>query len=127
MGDAAAVGILRPDPGPGLLWVPNPIRARRCLFGPPDHGTTENFLESQTKILEERNKERWNFDFIRGAPLRGGRFAWTPVKKGERKDGDGDSSSSEKDGDGDGGGDSGSCTAQTKASQTLITGMCCEL
>ncbi|GFQ95505.1 uncharacterized protein TNCT_210211 [Trichonephila clavata] len=81
MGDVAALGILRPDPGPGVLWAP--IRARRCLFGPPDHEFTDKFLETETKKLEQKNRDRWNFDFVRGTPLAGGRYAWTPVIDGD--------------------------------------------
>ncbi|KAF8796037.1 cyclin-dependent kinase inhibitor 1B-like [Argiope bruennichi] len=120
MGDVAAVGILRPDPRPGVLWAPS--RARRCLFGSPDHELTEKFLENETKKLEKRNRDRWNFDFIQGTPLEGGRFAWTPVWKdaaaAEEKD-DASSSPSEKDRDDDG--SACAVSADGKLSQKLIT------
>lgn len=91
MGDVAAMGILRPDPGPGVLWAP--IRARRCLFGPPDHEFTDKFLETETKKLEQKNRDRWNFDFVQGTPLEGGRYAWTPVTDDDAGGKDDDASS----------------------------------
>ncbi|GFW63829.1 uncharacterized protein TNCV_3744341 [Trichonephila clavipes] len=114
MGDVAAMGILRPDPGPCVLWAP--IRARRCLFGPPDHEFTNNFLETETKKLEQRNRDRWNFDFVRGTPLDGGRYAWTPVTDDDA--GGKVDASSEKHHEDD---DDSTKSTESKQTQKLIT------
>ncbi|GFT74939.1 uncharacterized protein NPIL_290251 [Nephila pilipes] len=109
------MGILRPDPGPGVLWAP--MRARRCLFGPPDHEFTDNFLETETKKLEKKNRDRWNFDFVQGTPLEGGRYAWTPVtddNDAEVKKDDASSENHRND-------DDSTKTTESKQTQKLIT------
>ena len=59
---------------------PEASKARRCLFGPPDH------QQLQADLQKERNKdaremnEKWDFDFQEGKPLKGEKYEWEPVE-----------------------------------------------
>ena len=59
----------------------------RCLFGRPDQGEVDQFLQECEKSLECQYDEatrRWNFDFRKGCPLpdtdgKTHHYEWTPI------------------------------------------------
>jgi len=62
-------------------------RACRCLFGRPDPGDVDRFLQETEAALQHLTDEaslRWDFDFRAGRPLddipgKSRRYEWTPV------------------------------------------------
>jgi len=59
---------------------PEASKARRCLFGRPDHQQLQADLQKElNKDLQELN-EKWDFDFQRGKPLEGNKYEWVAVK-----------------------------------------------
>lgn len=64
---------------------PEEIKAKRCLFGPPDHQQLQADLQKELNKDAQEMNEKWNFDFHRGEPLRGGKFEWEPVEAPKEK------------------------------------------
>lgn len=62
----------------------NPEKAKRCLFGPPDHEQTRRDLEEETQKDVQEKREKWNFDFENATPL-SGRYKWEKVESSEEK------------------------------------------
>ncbi|XP_062510317.1 cyclin-dependent kinase inhibitor 1B-like [Corticium candelabrum] len=56
-----------------------PTQARKCLFGQPDHNETDKYLNSELEKINERHRERWNFDFDSEQPLEGN-WQWEKVE-----------------------------------------------
>ena len=56
----------------------------RCLFGRPDPGEVDKFLQEANESLQHEAALRWNFDFQAGRPLTDvdeetQRYEWVPV------------------------------------------------
>lgn len=49
---------------------------KRSLFGRVDHEEVMAFLEDQLQKIQNENIRRWNFDFIKEQPIKGGSFVW---------------------------------------------------
>lgn len=64
---------------------PEENKAKRCLFGPPDHQQLQADLQKELNKDAQEMNEKWNFDFHRGEPLRGGKFEWEPVEAAKEK------------------------------------------
>jgi len=47
----------------------NRPRACRCLFGRPDPGDVDKFLQEADETYQREAERRWNFDFRAGRPL----------------------------------------------------------
>jgi len=52
-----------------LLQVESLDKAKRCLFGVPDHRTTSADLSLLRRQLDTHSRQRWNFDFRTGTPV----------------------------------------------------------
>ena len=60
---------------------PEASKARRCLFGRPDHQQLESDLKRElNKDAQEMNK-KYDFDFQEGKPLKGTKFEWVEVNE----------------------------------------------
>ena len=54
--------------------------ACRRLFGLVNHTETKAVYERELRVVQERNKQKWNYDFVRDVPLKG-KFAWEIPKQ----------------------------------------------
>jgi len=60
----------------------------RCLFGRPNKGDVDRFLEEAEQRLDDEAARRWDFDFREGRPLtdidgKSQRYEWTAVQNCE--------------------------------------------
>ncbi|XP_071040615.1 cyclin-dependent kinase inhibitor 1-like [Parasteatoda tepidariorum] len=80
MGDVTAVGALSgPTPRTNARW---PVRSvKRCLFGIPDPEELRTHLEKETLQQYEKNKQKWNFDFVAEMPLDCGQYSWKKIRR----------------------------------------------
>lgn len=53
---------------------------KRCLFGEPDHSQVRSELVKQLSMIIQQDREKYNFDFTKGRPLKG-RFEWKKVER----------------------------------------------
>ncbi|XP_053574772.1 cyclin-dependent kinase inhibitor 1B [Bombina bombina] len=60
-------GVERVSRTPGSPRTP----ARRCLFGPVDHGQLAQELARSQQAQEDEQRAKWNFDFLNHRPLEG--------------------------------------------------------
>lgn len=68
----------------GMVDCKSPVK--RCLFGEPDHTQVRLELVKQLAMIIQHDREKYNFDFVRGLPL-DGRFEWEEVDgRAQRKD-----------------------------------------
>lgn len=65
---------------------PEASKAKRCLFGRPDHQELERDLKRELNKDAEEMNEKWGFDFEKGKPLDGTKFEWEEVKPAKEKD-----------------------------------------
>lgn len=64
---------------------PGASKARKCLFGPPDHQQLESDLQRElNKDVQEMN-EKYDFDFREGKPLKGTKYEWVEVTEPEEQ------------------------------------------
>lgn len=68
---------------------PDASKAKRCLFGRPDHQELESDLQRELDKDAREMNEKWDFDFRKGKPLKGDKFQWEedkePPKKNDEK------------------------------------------
>ena len=64
------------------ILLPKVGNACRCLFGPVDHEEVRRTLRRELRVLTERNREKWNFDFQQERPLPG-RYSWERTSEDE--------------------------------------------
>lgn len=78
---AAVASLHRPD-GPAVA------RVRRVLFGPVDHEDTRRFVDRELALQQERDSERWGFDFMLERERTSGpgtkRYVWQKVISNEK-------------------------------------------
>jgi len=62
-------------------------RVRKVLFGPVDHDDTRRFVDRELALQQERDSERWGFDFVRERERTSGpgttRYIWQRVTSDE--------------------------------------------
>lgn len=62
-------------------------RVRKVLFGPVDHDDTRRFVDRELALQQERDSERWGFDFVRERERISGpgttRYIWQRVTSDE--------------------------------------------
>jgi hypothetical protein len=62
-------------------------RVRKVLFGPVDHDDTRRFVDRELALQQERDSERWGFDFVRERGRTSGpgttRYIWQRVTSDE--------------------------------------------
>ena len=78
---------------------PEESKAKKCLFGRPDHKELDEYLKKELKKDVQEKNEKWNFDFEKGVPKEGGTFQWEKVGSVETERDDskvGESSAAEK-------------------------------
>ena len=64
---------------------PGASKARKCLFGRPDHQQLERDLQRElNKDVQEMN-EKYDFDFQEGKPLTGTKYEWVKVNVPEEQ------------------------------------------
>jgi len=59
---------------------PEASKARRCLFGRPDHEQVQADLQKELNEDLQEMKEKWDFDFQKGKPLEGNKYEWVAVE-----------------------------------------------
>ncbi|XP_023719362.1 uncharacterized protein LOC111870937 [Cryptotermes secundus] len=63
-------------------------RVRRVLFEPVDHEDTRQFVENELALQQERDSERWGFDFLHEKERSSGpgskRYVWEKVTPHEK-------------------------------------------
>jgi hypothetical protein len=78
---AAAASRRRPDGS-------EVVRVRRVLFGPVDHEDTRRFVDRELALQQERDSERWGFDFVLERERTSGpgtkRYVWQKVTPNEK-------------------------------------------
>lgn len=67
---------------------PEASKARRCLFGRPDHQELENDLQRELDRDAREMSEKWEFDFKEEKPLEGTRFQWEKVNEPPKEKGE---------------------------------------
>ena len=64
---------------------PSASKARKCLFGRPDHQQLESDLQRElNKDVQEMN-EKYDFDFQEEKPLQGTKYEWVKVNEPEER------------------------------------------
>ena len=63
-----------------LKMNPEASKAKKCLFGPPDHQQLQADLQKELNKDAREMNEKWDFDFQEGKPLKGGKFEWEAVE-----------------------------------------------
>jgi len=78
----ASVGTLRRPDGAAVA------RVRRVLFGPIDHEDTRRFVDRELASQQERDADRWGFDFVLEKERSSGpgtkRYVWQKVTPREK-------------------------------------------
>lgn len=60
---------------------PEASKAKRCLFGRPDHQELDSDLQRELDKDTQEMNEKWDFDFKEGKPLNGNKFQWEKVNE----------------------------------------------
>lgn len=63
-----------------LKMNPEDSKAKKCLFGPPDHQQLQADLQEELNKDAREMNEKWDFDFQEGKPLNRGKFEWEAVE-----------------------------------------------
>lgn len=58
---------------------PGASKARKCLFGRPDHQQLESDLQKELNKDTQEMNEKYDFDFQEGKPLKGTKYEWEEV------------------------------------------------
>ena len=60
---------------------PRTSKARKCLFGRPDHEQLERDLQRELDKDAQEMNEKYDFDFQAGKPLTGTKYEWVEVNE----------------------------------------------
>ncbi|XP_020602407.1 cyclin-dependent kinase inhibitor 1B-like [Orbicella faveolata] len=60
---------------------PGASKARKCLFGRPDHQQLESDLQRELNKDAREMNEKYDFDFQEGKPLKGTKYEWVEVNE----------------------------------------------
>ena len=60
---------------------PSASKARKCLFGRPDHQQLESDLQKELNKDAQEMNEKYDFNFQEGKPLKGTKYDWVEVNE----------------------------------------------